>query len=232
MEKIAFRLRDRFVEMDPSEWRDSYDMTVNVGLGTGDKEQQGAMLQMILQNQMGLAQSPFGPLMITPKGIYNTQARMIENAGFKNVADFIQDPGEQKVQPQQPPPDPAIQIAQMRMQGEQQKLQAEQQNDQMRFQAESTLKQRETQMQLELQAANDARDAERETMKAIHAQELATMQLQLDRYKTDADNETRIQVALINQQGKLAGQQMANDSADQHAVFNAQNAAQQPPAAE
>lgn len=34
MEKMVFRLRNEFVEYDPNEWRDFYDMTINVGLGT------------------------------------------------------------------------------------------------------------------------------------------------------------------------------------------------------
>lgn len=202
MEKLSFRLRNEFVQMDPNEWRDSYDMTANVGLGTGDKEQQTMVLQAIAQSQAGIAMSPFGKLLVTPKGIYNAQAKLVEHAGFKNVGDFWQDPGDKQPEPQQPPPDPALQIAQMRLQGDQQRLQIETQNEQQKFQAEAELKQREIQMQLELQAANDARDSERETMKAMHARELDGLRLELDRYKTDRDNETRLQVALINQQGR------------------------------
>ena len=69
---LAFRLRGEFVEYDPNEWRDQYDMTVNVGLGTGDKQQQLAVFGNLLQTQMSLAQSPFGQLMIQPQNIYNT----------------------------------------------------------------------------------------------------------------------------------------------------------------
>jgi hypothetical protein len=57
MDQIAFRLRNQFVQIDPNEWRDGYDMTINVGLGTGDKNQQAAILQSIFEQQMMLAQS-------------------------------------------------------------------------------------------------------------------------------------------------------------------------------
>jgi hypothetical protein len=203
MEKIAFRLRNEFVEYDPNEWRDSYDMTINVGLGTGDKQQQGALLQAIFQQQGAIAASPMGALLVKPKTIYHTLSKIVENAGFKNVGDFWVDPGDQPIPQQPPPPDPSIQIAQMKLQGDAQRIQYESQRDQQLESLRAQAKLQEVQANLELQAANDARDSERETLKAIHARELGEMQLQLDRYKTDADNETRIQVALINQQGKL-----------------------------
>ena len=198
MEKVAFRLRNEFVEYDPNEWKDSYDMTINVGLGTGDKAQQQIALQTIFQNQMALAQSPFGPLLIQPKSIYNTNAKLVENAGFKNVGDFYADPKDQQVQPQQPPPDPAIQIAQMKLQAEAQKFQAESGQNMQMEQLKASAKLQEVQANLELQASNDQRDGERETMLAQFKRELADLQLQLDRYKVDADNSTRITVAQIS----------------------------------
>jgi hypothetical protein len=203
MQKIAFRLRNDFVEYDPQEWRDSYDMTINVGLGTGDKDMQLRHLSAIFQSQMALAQSPFGPALIDPIKIYNTQAKLVENAGFKNVGDFWRDPAKEPPPPQQPPPPPPqVLVKQMELQADAQKFQAEQQLTMQRESLQAEAKQRETQMQLELQAANDARDAERETMKAVHQREIEMMKLELDRYKTDADNSTRLKVAMIAHPGE------------------------------
>lgn len=226
MEKLSFRLRNKFVQMDPNEWRDSYDMTANVGLGTGDKEQQTMVLQAIAQSQAGIAMSPFGKLLVTPKGIYNAQAKLVEHAGFKNVGDFWQDPGDKQPEPQQPPPDPAIQLKQMELQADAQKFQATSQQETQRISFEAQAKAREQANALTLQQQNDERDAARELAKAQYQAELDRAQIELDRYKTDRDNETRIQVALINQQGKLKGQQLANESADKHAAFNAEQARQ------
>lgn len=203
MQKIAFRLRNEFVEYDPQEWRDSYDMSINVGLGTGDKEIQLRHLGAIFQSQMALAQSPFGPALIDPVRIYNTQAKLVENAGFKNVGDFWKDPAKEPPPPQQPPPPPPqVLVKQMELQADAQKFQAEHQLTMQREQLQDAAKLRETQMNLELQAANDARDAERETMKAMHQREVELMKLELDRYKTDADNATRVKVALIAHPGE------------------------------
>jgi hypothetical protein len=202
MEKVAFRLRNEFVEYDPNEWHDGYDMSINVGLGTGDKQQQQAALQTIFQNQMGLAGSPFGPLLIQPKAIYNTQAKLVENAGFKNVGDFFNDPKDQQVQPPQAPPDPSLQIAQMKLQGDAQKFQAESQISMQLEQLKADAKLQEVRSNLELQASNDARDSERELLKAQYERELTGLQLQLDRYKVDADNQTKITVAQIAHPGE------------------------------
>lgn len=198
MQKIAFRLRNDFVEYDPQEWRDSYDMTINVGLGTGDKDMQLRHLSAIFQSQMALAQSPFGPALIDPTKIYNTQAKLVENAGFKNVGDFWKDPAKEPPPPQQPPPPPPqVLVKQMELEADAQKFQAEQQLTMQRESLQAEAKQRETQMQLELQAANDARDAEREQLMAMHKHQLELAQLEFERYKTDADNKTKIITARI-----------------------------------
>jgi len=126
MQKIAFRLRNDFIEYDPQEWRDSYDMTINVGLGTGDKDMQLRHLSAIFQSQMALAQSPFGPALIDPTKIYNTQAKLAENAGFKNVGDFWRDPVKEPPPPQQPPPPPPqVLVKQMELQAERYKTDAD-----------------------------------------------------------------------------------------------------------
>lgn len=223
MDKLSFRLRNEFVQIDPNEWRDGYDMTINVGLGTGDKQQQAALLQAIFQQQATIGMSPIGKMLIKPKNIYNTASKIVENAGFKNVGDFYVDPGDQDAP--EPGAPPELQLKQMELQADAQKFQAETQRDRELAQMQSALKERELQMNLELQAANDARDAERETMRAMHTAELDRMRLELDRYKTDADNQTRIQVALINQQGKA---QAAAVSAAQKQEANDRAADQQP----
>lgn len=207
MEKIAFRLRGEFVELDPNGWHDQYDMTVNVGLGTGDAEQQLAMLQAIAGAQAQAAASPLGAMLVKPKQIYNTQAQMIEAAGFKNVGDFWTDPGDAPMpSPPPPPPDPKIQIKQMELQADAMKFQAQSMLEKELEGVKAQAKLQEVQANLELQAANDARDGEREMLLAQHRQELAIAQLENDRYKTDTDNQTRIVVAQINQNGRaLAG---------------------------
>ena len=208
MEPIAFRLRNEFVELNPNEWRDSYDMTINVGLGTGDKQQQQGALQTIFSNQMALAQSPYGPLLIAPKAIYHTQAKLVENAGFKNVGDFFTDPQDKQIQPPQAPPDPSIQLKQMELQADAQK-----------FQAESAQKAQQAQQDRQLQAAVDQNrqewEARQKTLEQQGAAQLAQMQAQyadaqhqremeFQRWKAELEASVRIETANINSKAKVA----------------------------
>lgn len=204
MDKLCFRLRDEFVEMDPNEWRDQYDMTINVGLGTGDTQQKSAQLMGVYQMQqagmqMGLA---------TPQHLYHTASKIIENAGFKDVQNFIQDPSKQP--PQQPQTPLPIQIEQMKLQADAQKHQAEMQADVQKFQAETQMtreteqikadaKLKEIQGNLELQAANDMRDAQREAGKAQMDAQLAAQQMEFEKWKAELQAQTQIYLAQLSE---------------------------------
>ena len=194
MEKLAFRLRDEFVEYDPQEWRDQYDMTIHVGLGTGDKMAQAAALMQIMQLQeKGMALG-----MVQPKHLYHSFSKLIENAGFKDVQSFAVDP---TTLPPQPPQTPLpIQIEQMKLQADQQKFQAQMQADIQKTQAELQAKLEETRANLELQAANDQRDAEREAAKAQYDAQLEQQRMEFERWKAELQAQTQIYLEQLKQQ--------------------------------
>ena len=207
MEKLAFRLRGKFVQYDPNEWRDQYDMTINVGLGTGNGEEQIAKLTMIYQAQV----AGMGMGLAHPSHIYHTQTKMAEAAGYKDVQNFFSEP---QPGPMPPPQDPAMQIEQMKLQADQQKFQAEHQMNAAIEQLKAQAKQQESQMQLELQASNDARDGEREQFKAEQAARIeqakidaalreADIRAETDRYKADLDAQVKLQIAGMAQQTSL-----------------------------
>jgi hypothetical protein len=199
MEKLAFRLRDEFVEYDPNEWRDSYDMTINVGLGTGDTQQKAQQLMMIAQLQKeGMAVG-----LATSQHLYHTGSKIIENAGFKDVQNFLQDP--RRAPPQQPQTPLPIQLEQMKIQADAQKHQADAQSDIQKFQAETQntmqieqikaeMKLKEIQANLELQAANDQRDSEREQNKAMMDAQLAQQQIEFEKWKAELAAQTQIYI--------------------------------------
>lgn len=199
MEPIAFRLRGKFVEYDPNDWRDQYDMTSNVGLGTGDKESKIGVLRGVLADQMAVAPSPLGTMLVTPAQIYKTRAAMLDLSGFKNVDDFYTDPGKEAKLPTKPPEPPPwqLQAKQLDLQAEQQRFQAEAQQEFARNKMEENRKQRELDAQNEMQRQNDERDAEVERFKAEKNAELEAMKLQLDRYTVDKQASTSLMVAKI-----------------------------------
>ena len=101
-------LNNKFVAVSPTEWKNRYNISITVGLGAGSKDQQIVMLNNILQKQLqafqlqGNKEYP----MVTLKNIYNSLAKIIEEAGLKNVENYFVNPDEGKelVQPSPPPP--------------------------------------------------------------------------------------------------------------------------------
>lgn len=225
MDPLTFRMGKEFVKLDPNEWRDSYDMTSNVGLGTGDTEKQIAALDSIGQTQMGMAQSPMGQMFVTPQQLFQTQSRKIKLLGFKNVSDFITDPGpDAKLpQPPPPPPDPKIQVEQMRLQAEQMRFQAESQQEFAKTKLEDERKQRELQAQNELQSRNDERDAQRALLEAQYRSQLDNDRLAFDRWKTEMDDQrerwkTEIEIAARIETANIASQTKMADAATKAAT--------------
>ena len=186
MQKIAFRLRDEFVEYDPKEWRDGYDMSINVGLGSSDKNAQVAKLQGIMLGQEKLMQLGIA----TPKNIYHAASRLIEASGFKDVQNFITDPATIPPKPPQMPIE--LQIKQM-------ELAAQAQQDDKRHQEKLA----ELQANLQLQASNDQRDAEREQNRVIMEAQAKAVELQFQDKWKELENNTRVLVAEINKRGEI-----------------------------
>jgi hypothetical protein len=168
MEKLSFRLNGTYVQMDPQEWRDGYDMSVNVGIGSGDTMQQTQFLQGIAQSQLMIAQSPFGQKLVSAQTVYNVNSRLAELAGFKNPNEFWTDPKTIPDQPPQPPIE--LQVEQAKQAGKQQEVQQKSQADMQRHQAE-----------LAVQAENDRRDAMREDARMQMEAHLEQMRLMSER---------------------------------------------------
>jgi len=177
---MIVRLTDKFVEVDPRGWDTSWDMTVNVGLGTGNKDQQLGHLQAITQAQIAFMQA--GLPIVNPKNIYNVQARIVENAGFKSVEEFWTDPEQQQQQPQQPPqPDPRMIQMQQEQQFKQQQAQADMQIEQAKMQQQAQADERR--MQLDVAKSQAQMQLEREKAEQDFAIEQARMQLEVEKTK-------------------------------------------------
>lgn len=161
MEALSFKLRGKFVQYDPQEWRDQYDVSINVGLGTGNKETQAMSLAQIESAQMAAVQGGGMGLLVTPKNLYNLQSQKVKLAGFQNVDDFWTDPGENMPQkPQQPSPE------QIKAQAEQQKQEIELQADQQKFQAQAHLDQQAEERRYTFEAEQRALDRQADLEKA------------------------------------------------------------------
>lgn len=151
------RLRNKFIPIDPRAWKTQYDISINVGLGTGNKDQMAQHVMGIINIQKEAMAA--GLPIVTPKNIYNAAAKFTINSGFSAPEEFFTDPDAQQQQPQQPKPDPEaakmqadMQMGQMKLQSTQQIEQGKLQLQQQRAQVEMQLKER---VEMEKIASNE-----------------------------------------------------------------------------
>ena len=131
------RMRGQYVQFDPREWSNQYDVDINVGLGAGNRQEQMSMLAMVLakQEQILGQMGPANPL-VTMGQYRNTLGRMVEAAGFKDSAEFYKsitpEQDQMMSQPkleQQAPMPPEIQAYMAKTQADIQAQQAKAQAD-------------------------------------------------------------------------------------------------------
>lgn len=160
------RMRGQYVSFDPREWSNQYDVDINVGLGAGNRQEQMAMLNMVLakQEQVLGQMGPANPLV--SMGQYrNTLGRMVEAAGFKDSAEFYkpitpeQDQALANPQPQQPQMPPEVQAYMA-------KTQADIQAQQMKAEADIQLAQQKAMADLQLMREKNAAQIQLEREKA------------------------------------------------------------------
>ena len=170
------RMRGEFVEFDPRTWANQYDVSINVGLGAGNRQEQMAMLSMVLakQEQLIVQYGPANPY-VSPAQYRSTLGRMVEIAGFKDSSEFYkpitpeQDQMLSNPPPQQQQTPPEVQALMAR-------TQAEIQANQAKAQADIQLKQE--QMQIDMQMAQQKAAAE---MQMMREKELAKLQLEREK---------------------------------------------------
>ena len=147
-EQIA-RINGEYVPVDPRVW-DEYDVSINVGLGTGRDQEREAALQQALQLQTTVY-SQYGPQngLVNLTNIRNTLTDMLSYAGIQNADRYFEPMTPEKEQQmlqaqqqaaaaaQQPAEDPnAAFLAGEQMKG-QAKIAAQQMSDQNKLQTQS-----------------------------------------------------------------------------------------------
>lgn len=190
----VIRMRGEWVPVDPRSWKTRYDMTISVGLGTGNREQQMANLTQIMMVQREAIQIG----VCGPEQIYNSASRLAEAAGFKNPDAFFLNPAMQP--PRQPQPDPKVLEAQAKIQIEQAKLQADQAKAQADLQvAQAKLAIEQARNEADIAAKGNELEAQREA-EIIKAQ----TEIQIAQIQAAAQAEVaRIEAAMQALQARL-----------------------------
>jgi flagellar biosynthesis GTPase FlhF len=208
----VIQLRGKWVDIDPRSWKTRKDLTVSVGLGTGNKDQQLQHLMMILTAQKEALQIGIA----SPENIYNSLVKLTQNAGFRNSEEFWTNPKD--APPQEPQEDPMVAVEREKLASQREMKQMEIQADQQKFQAETILKQQEAEKQLQqeqLRSQNDVAieqariNAEME-LERFKAQLSAEVELEKARIKVASDRE----IAMMN--AAISNNSGVQDGTDNH----------------
>lgn len=168
------RLRNKWVEVDPRSWKNRKDLTISVGLGSGNKDQQLMHLNSILAFQ----EKALALGITSPDKIYNALAKLTQNAGFKNPEEFWTNPLENpQAGQQQPDPNQTLIEGQMQI-------------EQMKLQSEAAIAQQKAEAQLQQEQLRSQNDV-------IIEREKIAAQMELERYKAQLKAETDLAIAQI-----------------------------------
>ena len=199
------RLRNQWVTIDPTQWKQRDDMTINVGLGSGNKGTQLAHFQMIAGAQEKLLAAG----MVSKNNLWGSAQELVRLGGRKDAATFFTDPSappdpnDPNSQPIPPPADPN----QQKMQHEIAAKQAQAQVDQQKAQAD--VQREAAQAQSEMAIAQRKAQLEEQTL-------LLKSQLEQDKHERD------MQMQMLKQQHDAEKHRMTLEmQANQHMVENA-----------
>ncbi len=200
---LHMKISGEWMDVDPTSWGNRDAMTIEVGVGSGGREQEVAAIMQVIGLQKealegqaaGLIKTP----MVTEQNLYASAERLVDRLGLKAPERYFTNPQKAAEQmPQQDGPSPEEQAAMAELQMEQQKAQAQIQLEQQKAQASAQLEREKAaamlqakreEAELDMQLARDKAAAEqqlaREKMAAEHelAREKMALEAQLSAYK-------------------------------------------------
>lgn len=234
-EARQIRIDGQWQNVNPAEWDTEMDMTVNVGLGSNNKDRMVQQIQQLLTGMHGIVQVQgglTGPL-VTAENVYAACSELANAMGLPRPDKYFTNP--QNAPPQQPQPHPAQQESQMKMQimqqesqqkmqlqqseqqsaqaMEQAKLQADQQRSILQLQHDKELAQIKLQHDMEIERMREGAERQRDAMRAhtdigIDAVK-AHQEMAIDQQKHEQDMELNQQQADLD--AKLASKQADKD---------------------
>ena len=184
------RLTNGWVPIDPRDWAGKFDISVTVGLGSGNKEQEAQAIQEIIKLQMAFLQT--GLPIVNPENLYASAEKLKAAIGQKN-SNFFTDP--KTVPPSPPKQDPKITeiMAKAHAEGQLKMLEAQISQQQP--------KDNQAQIQAEAQLRSDAMKAQHEqqllAMKSQYEAQLAEAQRGFDAWVQKLQADTKVTVAEV-----------------------------------
>lgn len=183
---FRMKIDGQYRDVDPSKWPDEIDVNINVGLGSGTKDERVAALSQLMSTQAEARQQ--GITWVNDQNMYEAAAAWIEDAGLGSPSRFITDPSTMPPkQPDSEKPDPeAIKaqgdaaLAQQQSAQDHQQAMAKLQLQQQAQQAESALKAQQNDADLQAKRESGALDIQLKREKASAEADLAVQRMQFD----------------------------------------------------
>ncbi len=224
-QEFFFEVANQWVTADPTSWRKRSLVTVNVGLGSANREEGRANLGLLQGMQQQL--QPFG--LIAPSHAYNVFKLGVNLLGYENASEFAMDPKspayaqhqkEMQLQQQHAPPNPAVQVAQIKAQSDQAVAQGQAQRDILKLQgqlavAQGNLSAANARAQAEMQhAAGQAMlDRTHEALLEQHSRTHEAVQGNVERQNDVADINSGMAQTLIKVIGQIVASQLKQNAA-------------------
>ena len=204
---MQFQLRGKWVNVNPSEWRERTRVSANVGLGSGSREEARANLMMLEQMQekigaMGL---------VGPKQAYATFVMGCGLLGYEQPERFVMDPSSEEFaqwQAQHPPQqNPAVQVAQIRAQGQTALAQASTARTQAQAQADMA----KAQLQLQHDAGQNQQQLQHEAQQNHNQMAHEAVQSSEDRQVQMAQADSQMWQTIVKALSPIVAAQLKGD---------------------
>jgi hypothetical protein len=167
-------LSNKWVTVDPRQWKTRKDLTATVGLGTGSKAEQMVAVQTVAAYQEKLMLGGLSN-MVSPQNLWNTAKDLTKLAGKKDPGYYFTDPST--TPPPEPKPDP-----------EMVKIQGQLEVEKIQAQADIALSEKKLQSDMQKIAAELAQSREMHQMTMQMEREKHQIKMMEMRYKTIADS--------------------------------------------
>lgn len=89
-EAIELRATNEMMEINPSDWSDNSDLTIDVGIGAGDRQEKIANLNFIAQQQKELILAKSN--LADEVKLYNTYQKLVTEVGLKEPSMYFNNP--------------------------------------------------------------------------------------------------------------------------------------------
>lgn len=172
------RLRGKWVQVDPSQWGERKDMSIEIGVGSGGRDEavrQGGALMGLMEKVITMQGGTNGPI-VKLENTYNAIRQYVERGlGYRSADPFFADPADAEPQEQgPPPPDPKMVEMEQKLEIERQKMALDHRHEEQKLALQREQMMLEAELKREQMAAEIALEREKMEYEArLRASEFA-----------------------------------------------------------